>query len=94
MLGRPEPLRLLLGFLIGGLAISLAAGIGIVAALESSGAISNKSSHSSRPIADIVLGTAALVLGLGIRSGRITTSTFGARSALRTPGGMGPGSPA
>ena len=39
ILAHPRPLRMLLGFLAGGLTISMIAGIGIVRALESSGAV-------------------------------------------------------
>ena len=55
ILGRPNPLRLLIAFLIGGMAISIVAGSAIVKALESSGAVSE--SHSStKPAVDILVG--------------------------------------
>jgi hypothetical protein len=71
ILGQPKPLRMLLGFLVGGLAISLIAGIAIIRALESSGAV-GKSNHSTKPIVSIVLGAVSLLVAWGISSGRIS----------------------
>jgi hypothetical protein len=70
ILAHPRPLRMLLGFLAGGLTISMIAGIGIVRALESSGAF-DRSHHSTTPIVSIVLGALSLGLAWGIRSGAI-----------------------
>lgn len=70
ILGRPNPLRMLTGFLVGGLVISIGAGIGIFKALESSGAVSQ--SHSTKPVVDIVIGTLSVLVAWGVASGRIT----------------------
>ena len=70
ILAHPRPLRMLLGFLAGGLTISMIAGIGIVRALESSGAF-DRNHHSTRPIVSIVLGALSLAVAWGIWSGAI-----------------------
>lgn len=71
ILGQPKPLRMLLGFLAGGLTISLVAGIAIIRALESSGAF-DTTHHSTKPIVSIVLGAVSLLVAWGIASGRIS----------------------
>ncbi len=71
ILGQPKPLRMLLGFLAGGLTISLVAGIAIIRALESSGAF-DTTHRSTKPIVSIVLGAVSLLVAWGIASGRIS----------------------
>jgi hypothetical protein len=70
ILSSPNPLRMLIAFLAGGMAISVAAGYAIVKALESSGAVS-KSNSSNKPIVDIVVGALSLLLAWGVWSGHI-----------------------
>jgi hypothetical protein len=70
ILTRPNPLRMLVGFLAGGLSISVVAGFVLVQLLESSDAVS-KSHSSSKPIADIVIGAASLLVAVGVWSGHI-----------------------
>jgi Sap, sulfolipid-1-addressing protein len=70
ILARPRPLRMLFGFLAGGLTISVIAGIAIVRGLESSGAVST-SHHTTKPIISIVAGAVSLAVAWGIWSGAI-----------------------
>src|SRR5437764_2163619 len=52
ILSQARPLRMLLAFLIGGMAISIVAGILIINAIEASGAV-GRSSHSTKPVVAI-----------------------------------------
>ena len=61
IVGWPSPLGLLLGFWVGGIAISVVTGYAIVKLIESSKAVS-ASHQSGKPILDIVAGAASLVL--------------------------------
>ncbi len=70
ILAHPRPLRMLIGFLAGGITVSLIAGIGIVRALESSGAV-DKPHHSTKPILSIVAGALSLLIAWGISTGAI-----------------------
>jgi Sap, sulfolipid-1-addressing protein len=70
ILGHPRPVRMLLGFLAGGLTISVIAGIGIVRAIESSGAVS-RSNHTTKPVVSIVLGSVSLIVAWGIATGQV-----------------------
>ena len=70
ILSRPSPLRLLIAFLAGGMMISITAGYAIVKAIEASRAVS-KSNQSGKPIVDIVVGAASLLLAFGVWSGHI-----------------------
>lgn len=70
ILARPRPLRMLFGFLFGGITISMFAGIWIIRALESSGAVSS-SSHSTKPIVSIAAGVVSLLVAWGISTGRV-----------------------
>ena len=70
MLGRPRPLPMLVGFLGGGMAISIPFGIAIVVALRASGAFSPDS--SANPVADLAIGSLSLLLAWGIGTRRIT----------------------
>jgi hypothetical protein len=70
LLTRPDPLRLLVAFLAGGMAISVVAGFVLVQVLESSDFVS-KSDSSSKPIADILIGAASLLVAAGVWSRHI-----------------------
>ncbi|MGO9890884.1 MAG: GAP family protein [Solirubrobacteraceae bacterium] len=70
ILAHPRTLRMLLGFLIGGLTISMIAGIGIVRAIGSSGAV-DRSNHTTKPVVSIVLGSLSLLVAWGIATGAI-----------------------
>jgi len=84
ILAQPRPLRMLLGFLAGGLTISMIAGIGIVRALESSGAV-DRSHHSTKPIVSIVAGALSLGVAWGIWSGAINRGLSRHRRPKREP---------
>ena len=68
ILTRPNPLRILVTFLVGEMVISVLAGFVLVKALESSGVVS-KSNSSSKPIVDIVISAASLLVARGVWSG-------------------------
>lgn len=70
ILSRPQPFRMLIGFLAGGMTISVIVGFGIVRTLESTGAVAH-SNHTSRPVIDIVAGVLSLVLAWAIETGHI-----------------------
>jgi Sap, sulfolipid-1-addressing protein len=82
ILSQPRPLRTLLAFLVGGVTISVVAGILIVNAIEASGAV-GRSNHTTRPIVAIVLGVLSLLVAMGLRSGRIERARD--RRAQRKP---------
>jgi Sap, sulfolipid-1-addressing protein len=84
ILARPQPLRMLLGFLAGGLTVSMIAGIAIVRALESSGAVST-SHHATRPVVSIVAGAVSLGVAWGIWSGAIKRGLAKHKRRKRTP---------
>jgi Protein of unknown function (DUF2910). len=69
MLFLPSPKRLLLGYLVGALLISLATGFVIVFAVHSSGATSTAQNTVS-PAMDITLGLIALLVAYVLGSGR------------------------
>jgi len=61
---------MLVAFLVGGVAISVVAGLVLVKVLESTDVVSE--SHSSaHPIIDIDIGAASLIVAWGVWSGRI-----------------------
>ncbi len=70
ILTQPRPPRMLFGFLAGGLTISMIAGIAIVRALESSGAV-DTTHHSTQPVVSIIAGALSLLVAWGIWSGAI-----------------------
>jgi Sap, sulfolipid-1-addressing protein len=70
ILSQPRPLRMLFGFLFGGVTISMVAGIAIIRALESSGAVST-TSRSTQPIVSIAAGVVSLLVARGISTGRL-----------------------
>jgi Sap, sulfolipid-1-addressing protein len=92
ILAHPRPLRMLLGFLAGGLTISLIAGIGIVRALESSGAV-DKPHQSTRPIVSIVAGALSLLIAWGIASGAISRGLAKHKRKRAKPEPAGPRKP-
>jgi Sap-like sulfolipid-1-addressing protein len=69
MLLLPNPLRLMLGYWLGAMFVSVTLGILIVFSLHDSSAVSTTKNTLS-PIADIVLGALALVLALALATGR------------------------
>ena len=69
MLLLPDPLRLMLGYWLGAMLMSITLGILIVFALEGSTAVTTTKNTLS-PVADIVLGVLALVLALTLATGR------------------------
>jgi hypothetical protein len=71
ILTHPNPLRLLVAFLVGGMAISVVAGFVLVNVLESTDVISTSSS-SSKPIVGIVIGAASLLTAWGVWNGHMT----------------------
>ena len=70
ILAQPRPLRMLLAFLFGGITISMIAGIAIIRALESSGAVS-ASNRSTKPIVSIAAGVVSLLIAWGLSTGRL-----------------------
>jgi hypothetical protein len=70
ILSGPNPLRMLIAFLAGGMVISVAAGYAIVKGLASSDVVS-KSSSSNKPIVDMVVGAVSLLVAWGVWSGHI-----------------------
>jgi hypothetical protein len=84
ILAHPRPLRMLLGFLAGGVTISMVAGIAIVRGLESSGAVS-RSHHATRPIVSIALGAVSLVVAWGVWSGALNRGLAKRKRRKRDP---------
>jgi Sap, sulfolipid-1-addressing protein len=84
ILAQPRPLRMLFGFLAGGYIISMIAGIAIVRALESSGAV-DTSHHSTKPIVSIVAGAVSLAAAWGIWSGAINRGLSNRTRPRRAP---------
>jgi Sap, sulfolipid-1-addressing protein len=84
ILAQPRPLRMLFGFLAGGYIISMIAGIAIVRALESSGAV-DTSHHSTKPIVSMVAGAASLAVAWGIWSGAINRGLSKRKRPRRAP---------
>ena len=84
ILAQPQPLRMLLAFLAGGLTVSMIAGIAIVRALESSGAVGT-SHRTTRPVVSIVVGALSLGVAWGIWSGAINREMAKHRRRKRAP---------
>jgi hypothetical protein len=70
ILTRPRPGRLLLAYYCGALLFSLSAGVALIAFLRRGGVVSGSSGHTTRPVLDLVVGLAALVLLWVILTGR------------------------
>jgi Sap, sulfolipid-1-addressing protein len=66
----PRPERLLLGFWLGAMAMSVTCGLIIVLALGGSSGATSTTKHSISPIAEITLGAILLLLALVFFSGR------------------------
>jgi hypothetical protein len=66
----PRPERLLLGFLLGAMAMSVTCGLLIVFALGGSSGATSTTKHTISPIAEITLGAILLLLALVFFSGR------------------------
>jgi Sap, sulfolipid-1-addressing protein len=84
ILSQPRPLRMLFGFLAGGYIVSMIAGIAIVRALESSGAV-DTSHHATKPIVSIVAGAVSLGVAWGISSGAINRGLSKHKRRKRAP---------
>lgn len=69
MLLLPHPTRLMFGYLLGAMLVSITLGLVIVFALQESSAVST-SQHTLSPVADIALGGIALVMALVLGTGR------------------------
>lgn len=89
ILARPRPLRLLIAFLIGGMAISVLAGITIVNALESSG-FAGASHRTAQPVVAIAAGAICVAVAWGISTDRISGGLRRPRGRDRARGHMRP----
>jgi formate/nitrite transporter FocA (FNT family) len=69
MLARPQPVKLFSGFLIGGMAVSLLAGFGILAYADTS-ALDAGSSGPTRPLLSLVVGLCLIAVAVILLSGR------------------------
>jgi hypothetical protein len=83
MLLLPNPMRLMLGYWLGAMLVSVSLGIVIVFAFDGSSAASTTKNTLS-PVADIVLGAIALLLALVIGTGR--DEAWSERRAARREG--------
>ena len=83
MLLLPNPKRLMLGYWLGALFTSITLGLLIVHALKGSGVVST-TQHTLSPVADLVLGGLALILGAVLHTGR--DKPFEERRAERREG--------
>jgi hypothetical protein len=70
ILARPKPVRNLVGFLAGGMTISIATGIVIVGSLRGSGAV-HGTSNVTKPVVDIVAGAGSLAIAWALWRGRL-----------------------
>lgn len=68
ILRQDNPRPLLLGFWLGGMVVSIAAGIAVIAILEQSNTVID-TSRTTRPILDVVVGVLSLVLAWRIWTG-------------------------
>ena len=78
----PRPERLLLGFWLGAMAMSVTCGLIVVFALGGSSGATSTTKHTISPIAEITLGAILLVLALGFFSGR--NQRYNARCSANT----------
>jgi Ca2+/Na+ antiporter len=70
MLGAPRPLRLLGGYLVGGLIMTVGLGIVILVVLDQSGALSSSNRQTTSPVIDIVAGALLLLIVLAMVTGQ------------------------
>jgi Sap-like sulfolipid-1-addressing protein len=86
ILARPRPVRKLVGFLLGGMTISIAAGIAIVSSLRGSGAVAG-TSDVTKPAVDIVAGVASLGIAWAVWRGHLArVAAWRRRRRPRKPG--------
>jgi hypothetical protein len=64
ILTRPEPRRLLVAFLIGGMAVSLVAGTAILVLADETGAVRGSAKRTVSPAVDILVGALSLVVAV------------------------------
>ena len=69
MLASPRPVPLLWGYLLGGAIMSIGIGILILYVLDDSDLLTGSSSKTASPVADIVLGSIALLTALALGMG-------------------------
>lgn len=69
MLDAPRPLPLLVGYLTGGMIVSIGLGIVILVIVDDSGAVSGSTGRTTRPWADIVFGMLSLLIALWLHAG-------------------------
>lgn len=87
ILSRPRPVRLLVGFLVGGMLVSVTAGLLIVDGLQN-GADIRTSGNATRPIVDIVAGLVSLSVAWAAWRGHL--SRLGDWRRRRRPPKPGP----
>jgi hypothetical protein len=79
ILARPHPVRRLVGFLVGGMAISISAGLVIVSSLRSSGSVA-RSGSATRPAIEIACGVVSLAIAWAVWRGHLTRMAAWRRS--------------
>lgn len=67
---RPQPARLLLGFLIGGMLTSVTVGFVLLRAIEGTGTLSDGSGGTLSPAIDLILGCLSLAIAFVLATGR------------------------
>jgi hypothetical protein len=70
MLALPSPNRLLLGYLLGAIMMSVTLGLVIVFSLDGSSSVTSTAQHTVNPALDIALGLLILVVAFVVGSGR------------------------
>jgi hypothetical protein len=70
ILTRPQPVRLLAAFLVGGMATSVIVGLIVLTAIDGSGAVEGSTGKSVSPAIDIVVGLLSLALAFAVATGR------------------------
>jgi hypothetical protein len=81
VLTRPNPVRLLAAFLIGGMATSIVVGFLVLQAINGSNLVEGDTGRSVGPAIDLVVGLASLALAYAVATGR--DLPFAARRAAR-----------
>jgi hypothetical protein len=72
MLVLPSPKRLLLGYLLGAMTMSITLGLVIVLSLNGSSSTTSTAKHTINPVVDVVLGALILVVVFVVATGRDT----------------------